>query len=234
MDININNLAVKYNDKTIFNNFNLNIRENKITCILGASGVGKTTLLNAIAGTIIYTGNIQKDGDVSFIFQEDRLIPHISVYKNLELVLLSIIIDKKLRQEKIDEILDIVELKSVKNNFPTTLSGGMKSRISMARGFLYPAKILLMDEAFRGLDTALKSRLIDAFYKLYNTNKRTIVYVTHSIDEALLLADDVVILKGSPANIVYKTTIDQKQENRTLQDERLDKCRKELLKFLLN
>lgn len=234
MDIKIENLTITYDNKLVFKDFNLNIKENKITCILGESGVGKTTLLKAIANTIKYDGLIEKDNDLSFIFQEDRLIPHISVYKNLELVLLNSKKDKKEREKMIDNILDIVELKPNKNDFPTVLSGGMKRRISMARGFLYPAQILLMDEALSGLDPALKSRLINAFYKLYDTNKRTVVFVTHSIDEALLLADDVIVLNGNPANIIYRTTINIKQKERSLNNSNLDKYRKELLTTLLN
>ncbi len=234
MDIKIENLTITYDNKLVFKDFNLNIKENKITCILGKSGVGKTTLLKAIANTIKYDGLIEKDNDLSFIFQEDRLIPHISVYKNLELVLLNNKKDKKEREKMIDNILDIVELKPNKNDFPTALSGGMKRRISMARGFLYPAQILLMDEALSGLDPALKSRLINAFYRLYDTNKRTVVFVTHSIDEALLLADDVIVLNGNPANIIYRTTINIMQEERSLNNSNLDKYRKELLTTLLN
>ena len=234
MDINIKNLNIKYGQNPIFENFNLSIKENKITCILGESGVGKTTLLNAIANTIEYSGIIENIKKISFIFQEDRLIPHISVYKNLELVLLNDFKDKKIRRQKIEEILDIVELKSIINNFPNSLSGGMKSRVSMARGFLYPADILLMDEAFKGLDPALKSRLISAFYKLYCNNNRTCIFVTHSIDEALLLADDIIVLKGSPAKIIFSSTINIPQEERSLQNNNLNIYRKQLLDALLN
>lgn len=233
MDISINNLSINFPNTVIFDNFTANFRENKITCILGESGIGKTTLLNAIANNVTYTGTINKQGNISFIFQDDRLIPNITVYKNLELVIKNNIKDKIKREKLINKILNIVELEEKSNNFPTELSGGMKSRISMARGFLYPAQILLMDETFRGLDTALKSRLINAFYSLYCNNKRTVIFVTHSIDEALLLADDIIVLNEKPAKICYKTTINIPQNERKLSCDNLDSIRKELLNVLV-
>lgn len=230
----ITSLTVKYGEKTVFDKFNLTVQEGKITCLLGASGVGKSTLLSAISGGISYEGAISGAGKISYIFQENRLIENITVEKNLDLVLRSFTKDKVKRNKIIDNVLKLVEMEDNKNLFPKELSGGMASRISMARGFIYPADTLLMDETFKGLDTALKQRLIKAFLKLYEENKHTVVFVTHSIDEALLLADEVFVLKGSPCQVNFSLTIDKKQQDRKLTDEELDDKRKQLLQHLID
>lgn len=230
----ITNLTVKYGEKTVFENFNLTLQDDKITCLLGASGVGKSTLLSAISGNVAYTGKITGANTLSYIFQENRLIENVTVEKNLDLVLRSITKDKFTRKKIIDNVLKLVEMENCKDLFPRELSGGMASRISMARGFIYPSNTLLMDETFKGLDTALKQRLIKAFLNLYNENKRTIVFVTHSIDEALLLADEVFVLKGSPCEVSFSLTIAKNQQDRKLTDDELDKARKQLLENLID
>lgn len=232
--IKITNLSVRYNNHIIFDKLNLDIESDKITCILGDSGIGKTTLLGCIAGTVNYSGTIENNKNISYIFQDNRLIPNISVAKNLELVLKSVIKDKDIRKKQVNDMLKLVELENSKDLFPAELSGGMANRLSMARGFLYPADILLMDESFKGLDPALKSRLIKSFLNLYRKEKRTVIFVTHSIDEALLLANNIIVLKGSPANIEYSTSIDTPQEDRHLTDKSLDDTRKGLLRALID
>ena len=235
MDIKINNLSVSFASKEIFKNFNLTIEENKITCILGNSGIGKTTLLNAISGSVPYSGSIEKpNDDISFIYQNDRLIPHISIYKNLELVLKNKVKDKKERSKQIDNMLHLVELSGEAKAFPHQLSGGMQSRVSLARGFIYPSNILLMDECFKGLDSALKLRLIKVFINLYNASLRTTLFVTHSIDEALLVADRIIILRNSPCKIINDISIDTPKQNRSLLDGSMDSVRTTLLTSILN
>lgn len=235
MAISLNNLSVKYGDNIVLDRLNLTIENNKITCILGASGIGKTTILGCLAGTVSFSGTIENlTLPVSYIFQNDRLIPNISVGKNLELVLRKIEKDKVKRKETVKNILKTVELENSCNSFPTELSGGMANRVAMARGFIYPSRLLLMDETFKGLDPALKARLINAFLKLYTENPKTVVFVTHSIDEALLLADNVIVLKNHPAQIAFQASINIEQQYRSLTDNALDDIRRELLSNLLS
>ncbi|MGN0795716.1 MAG: ATP-binding cassette domain-containing protein, partial [Christensenellales bacterium] len=127
------------------------------------------------------------------------------------------------------DMLERVELKGEEKSLKKELSGGMAQRANMARAFVYPAKVLLLDEPFKGLDPSMKGRLIKTFLRLYENEKRTVIFVTHAIDEALLLADKVVIVKDSPVRVDEIIEIDIPKEKRILSDDSLVKTRKKLL-----
>ena len=166
-DICVKNLTCSYEQKTIFDNFDVTFEQGKINVILGGSGVGKTTLLNAIAGIKSYEGQIEGcEGGVSYIFQKDRLIPAISVYKNLDLILKGVVKDKAERKRMIEQTAVDLEISDVLKSLPSEISGGQAQRVSMARAFLYPSDVMLLDEPFKALDTALKTRLIKQFAAL--------------------------------------------------------------------
>lgn len=232
--VTVKNLNVAYGEKVVFDGLDLTFEEGKINVILGGSGVGKTTLLNAVAGLVPYGGEIigAEDG-VSFIFQKDRLIPSISVYKNLDLVLKTVFKDKHERAEKINNMLAALEISDQADKLPTELSGGQAQRAAMARAFLFPSKVLLMDEPFKALDTALKAKLLKVFVELNEQNPRTVIFVTHAIDECLLTADRAVVLDGTPAKCVYDTSIDSKKLSRSLADEELNEVRLNLLQRII-
>jgi len=234
----IKNLKVRYDEKVIFDNFDLELAENKISVILGGSGVGKTTLLNAIAGLKAYEGSIEReDGGISYIFQKDRLIPTISVFKNLDLILRSQINDKKERKAKIENMLSLLEIEDTKDKLPTEISGGQAQRVAMARAYLYESKVLLLDEPFKALDTALKQRLLKALIELNERSPRTIVFVTHAIDECLLTADEYFVLgkneESGAVDVVESGGIESDKKGRTLADSDLALVREKLLKALL-
>ena len=234
--ISIKNLGVKYDDKVIFDGFDLDVKENKISVILGGSGVGKTTLLNAIAGLKSYVGEIETGNvGVSYIFQKDRLIPTISVYKNLDLILRSQMKDKKARREKIENMLELLEISDIENKLPTEISGGQAQRVAMARAYLFESGILLLDEPFKALDTALKARLLKALVELNERSPRTIVFVTHAIDECLLAADEYFVLGkvDDSVKVVESGEIVSDKKSRSLADENLAEVREKLLKALL-
>ena len=228
MSVSVKGLNVAFGEKKISEDFDFEFDENKITCILGKSGIGKSTLLNALANLIPYDGDIECE-KTSYIFQEDRLVPNLSVEKNLELVLRKIIKDKAERKAKVKEMLEKVELSGEEKSLKKELSGGMAQRANMARAFLYPSEVLLLDEPFKGLDPSMKGRLIKTFLRLYEAEKKTVIFVTHAIDEALLLADKVVIVKDSPVRVDEIIEIGIPKEKRVLSDDSLAKIRKKLL-----
>ena len=184
------NVSKKYANTPVYENFSLGIEEGKITCLLGASGCGKTTLLNMLAGLTPYEGRIGNVPErISYIFQEERLLPNLTVKQNVALVL-----GKNADGKKISEMLEKVELSGKEDAYPAELSGGQAQRVSIARAFAYPSGLILMDEPFSSLDTALKIRLIDVFCRLWREEKRTAVFVTHDAEEAYMLAHRAVLL----------------------------------------
>ena len=233
-DICVKNLTCSYEQKTIFDNFDVTFEQGKINVILGGSGVGKTTLLNAIAGIKSYEGQIEGcEGGVSYIFQKDRLIPSISVYKNLDLILKGVVKDKAERKRMIEQTAVDLEIFDVLKSLPSEISGGQAQRVSMARAFLYPSDVMLLDEPFKALDTALKTRLIKQFEALQEKKNKTVVFVTHAIDECLLLADDYFVFDDAPVKIVLQGKINSKKSERKLTDKALEETRNLLLQAIV-
>lgn len=233
-DICVKNLTCSYEQKTIFDNFDVTFEQGKINVILGGSGVGKTTLLNAIAGIKSYEGQIEGcEGGVSYIFQKDRLIPSISVYKNLDLILKGVVKDKAERKRMIEQTAVDLEISDVLKSLPSEISGGQAQRVSMARAFLYPSDVMLLDEPFKALDTALKTRLIKQFAALQKKKNKTVVFVTHAIDECLLLADDYFVFDDAPVKIVLQGKINSKKSERKLTDKALEETRNLLLQAIV-
>lgn len=233
-DICVKNLTCSYEQKTIFDNFDVIFEQGKINVILGGSGVGKTTLLNAIAGIKSYEGQIEGcEGGVSYIFQKDRLIPSISVYKNLDLILKGVVKDKAERKRMIEQTAVDLEISDVLKSLPSEISGGQAQRVSMARAFLYPSDVMLLDEPFKALDTALKTRLIKQFAALQEKKNKTVVFVTHAIDECLLLADDYFVFDDAPVKIVLQGKINSKKSERKLTDKALEETRNSLLQAIV-
>lgn len=233
-DICVKNLTCSYEQKTIFDNFDVTFEQGKINVILGGSGVGKTTLLNAIAGIKSYEGQIEGcEGGVSYIFQKDRLIPSISVYKNLDLILKGVVKDKAERKRMIEQTAVDLEISDILKSLPSEISGGQAQRVSMARAFLYPSDVMLLDEPFKALDTALKTRLIKQFAALQEKKNKTVVFVTHAIDECLLLADDYFVFDDAPVRIVLQGKINSKKSERKLTDKALEETRNSLLQAIV-
>ena len=232
-DIIIKNFSCSYEQKTIFQNFDVTFEQGKINVVLGGSGIGKTTLLNAMASLKSYDGSIEGcEGGVSYIFQKDRLIPSISVYKNLDLVLKAVVKDKRVRKETIESTAETLEISDVLNSLPSEISGGQAQRASMARAFLFPSDVLLLDAPFRALDTSLKARLINKFVALQRQSKKTVVFVTHAIDECLLCADNYFVFAANPVEVVLKGSILSEKQERKLTDKNLEDTRNQLLKAL--
>lgn len=200
--IKIENISFSFEKKTIFKNFCFSIEENKTTAILAPSGAGKTTLLNLISGLLpVASGKIsffnEKTEDaknrVSYLFQEPRLLDSATILKNCTIPLKSVY--NKTESIKVAlHFLEMVGLASRKNDLPQNLSGGEKQRCALARSFAYPSNVLLMDEAFQSQDANTKAQLIELFRSLLREQNRTVLFVTHDLQEAFCLADRIVVL----------------------------------------
>ena len=206
MKISVNNLNKSFGNKIVFKDFNLDRNDEKINCIVGQSGCGKSTFLNIISGlTDIDGGEVVgiNNGDISYVFQEDRLIEYLTIYENLELTLKSYYKKHELK-DQIDELLNLLGLEEVKNKYPSALSGGMKQRVNIARAFGKPSKIILMDEAFKSLDYKLKYIIIDEFKNILKNRKRMVIVVTHDLDEAIYFQGNIFVFGGEPALVKGK------------------------------
>ena len=181
-----------FGKKQVFSDYNITIEPGQITAVMGPSGKGKTTLLRIIAGLEeADKGKIDLGCErVSYLFQEDRLLPWLNLYDNLAIVLKGKVEFSK-ADPMIREVLERMELSEDIDKLPQQLSGGMNRRLSMARAFIYPAGLLLLDEPFKGLDEALKNRIIDESWEYY-TKDKTVLMVTHSPEDAQLLAKEII------------------------------------------
>lgn len=208
--INLVNVNKKFGDLEILKNFNISFEENKISCLFGPSGVGKTTIANIAAKlTSIDKGEVTGTEKViySYVFQEPRLLEWYSVYDNINFVLKDVY-DEVKRVNIINNYINMVELSGYENYKPNTLSGGMCQRVSLARAFAYPSNFLILDEPFKGLDMKLKNEMIFLFKKLWCESKRTVLFITHDVDEAVTLSDSIYIIKNRPVEIIKKFNIE--------------------------
>ena len=210
MGLEIKNLHQSYDDLLLFSNFNLDIAEGQITCILGPSGGGKTTLLNIIAGLVVPSGGslVGFNGKVlSYIFQDTRLLPWKTVQENIEFVLRDSYSQTQ-RQSIASRVIKLVELTEFANYYPSQLSGGMRQRVAIARAFAYPSDLILMDEPLKGLDVKLKMNLLRSFSRIWQSDKRTVIFVTHDVDEALMLGNTIIVLGNLPIVVNARVSID--------------------------
>ncbi|MFF2479980.1 ABC transporter ATP-binding protein [Paenibacillus sp. NPDC058071] len=187
--------------------FNLELRPHEFVAIIGPSGCGKSTLLKIVAGldsqyegeVAIDDRKISKPGiDRGFIFQEHRLMPWLTVEKNIAADLS--LRDPKVRK-KVDDAIALVKLQGFEKAFPKQLSGGMAQRVAIARALIRDPKVLLLDEPFGALDAFTRNHMQEALLDIWRTNRTTMLLVTHDIDEAIFLADRIIVMKARPGEI---------------------------------
>lgn len=200
----VENLFKKFKNFQL-KNINLKIEDGEFVSILGKSGSGKSTILNLIAtfdradsGNILIDGEnplkLIKNGEISMVFQEALLLPHLNVYENIAFGLKIKKMKKKEINEKVAKIIKELNLEGKEKNYPNELSGGEKQRVSIGRALIGNPKILLMDEPFSALDFNLREKLQNLIKKIHKKLKITIIFVTHDREEALFLSDKIGIL----------------------------------------
>ena len=210
----------------VLDGIDLTIPANKITVILGRSGCGKTTLLRLVSGLeTLDQGEILgvNSKKTSYVFQEDRLMPWLNVKKNITFG----IQNKEIDNSKIDEIIEMVGLKKFYSAYPRQLSGGMKQRVSIARAFAYNPDFIMMDEPFSALDFFTREQMQKELLRIHQTSKCSILFVTHSIDEALILADQIIILEKGIIKSQYN--IEEQSSDRDLLDDKFVALKKQII-----
>ncbi|MDD9147421.1 MULTISPECIES: ABC transporter ATP-binding protein [unclassified Sporolactobacillus] len=195
---------------TVLNDFNLSVNEGEFLTVLGPSGCGKSTFLNILAGLDKQTsGQIKVEGallngvnrNIGVVFQGYALFPWRSVLDNVAAGLEIRGVKKKKRKEIAENYLDRVGLKKFALRYPHELSGGMRQRVAIARALAYNPAILLMDEPFAALDAQTREMLQLELLRIWEVEKKTVLFVTHSIDEAIFLGDRVAVMTSRPAKV---------------------------------
>ena len=203
-------------DVVALQDINLSVASGEFVCLLGPSGCGKSSLLNAVAGFSPPTaGSIQVNGravsepgpDRGMVFQEYALFPWMTVAQNIAFGLR---IQKKSQEEisaKLDQLLATLNLKDFRDRFPKDLSGGMRQRVAIARVLAIDSPILLMDEPFGALDALTRRTLQDELLRIWQSSGKTILFVTHSIEESIYLADRIIVMTYRPGTIKLDQTV---------------------------
>lgn len=198
------------NEVVALKDINLDIHQGEFICILGPSGCGKSTLLNAIAGFSLPTaGRLVANGkevtapgpDRAMVFQEYALFPWMTVADNVAFGLEIKNLPKGEIRDKVDALLVKLQLTDFRNRFPKDLSGGMRQRVAIARALALDSPMMLMDEPFGALDALTRRNLQDELLRIWTEFRKTIIFVTHSIEESIYLADRVVAMTYRPGTI---------------------------------
>ena len=237
------NVTFKYTKDSpeVLENFNAEFPTNKISVIMSSNGLGKTTVLKLAARRLSPNkGRIANSNRmISYVFQEDRLMDELTVLDNLRMITES----KKPGYQKlskhdsiqaITKMLKLLGIEQCINYYPAQLSGSMKKRVAIARAFLHPSELLLMDEPFNNLDIQLKSEIMKIFIKLWEQDKRTVLFVTHSADEALTLGNKIYFLGNKPMRVMKTLNIKGSNQNRDISSEQMIKYRKTILNFFFD
>lgn len=226
----IKNLQKTYTEQSLvaIKDISFTVHKSEIVMIIGPSGCGKSTLLNIISkNEDNYSGTVDFTEDrMGYVFQEDRLLPWKTVEQNVQLVNL------KGSKEKVYKILNDVDILPFKDYFPKNLSGGMRQRCSIARALYYGSDLLLLDEPFKSLDHSLKNEMLKLVAKINRDTNISILYVTHDIDEALMLADRIIVLSKRPSVVADDFRIFENPMERHLDNKKFINLKKRIVKIL--
>jgi ABC-type nitrate/sulfonate/bicarbonate transport system ATPase subunit len=204
----LENVSHDYSSLAVLRHLNLHVNAGELVVLVGPSGCGKTTLLNILSGYIKpVSGNIKTNGIVRTVYQQDGLFPWLTVAENISMGLRAFA-SKDQHEKELKELIELIRLEGFENHYPHQLSGGMRQRVELARVLAGDSDILLMDEPFSALDYQTRLRMRHELVRILSKRSRTIVFVTHDIEEAAQLADRVLVLSNRPAHISKEMRIE--------------------------
>lgn len=217
------NISKSFGEKQVLSDVSITLNKGEIVSLLGVSGAGKTTLFNILSG--IYkadTGNVYlngeditgKPGKVSYMLQKDLLFPYLKVIDNVCLPLIINGAKKKEAREKALPLFKVFDIEGTEFKYPDQLSGGMRQRAALLRTYLSSNGVALLDEPFSALDTITRTKIHKWYLDVMGQIDLSTVFITHDIDEAIILSDRIYILSGTPGTIANEIVIDEKKPRR--------------------
>lgn len=219
----VDGVSKSFENEQIISRISLELQEGELVSLLGVSGGGKTTLFNIIAGLkepdtgkVYLEGNdiTGKPGNISYMLQKDLLLPYCTIVDNVALPLMIRGMDKKEAREKAAAYFDEFGLEGTQKKYPAQLSGGMKQRAALLRTYLFSEKVALLDEPFSALDMLTKGTVHEWYLNVMEKIKLSTLFITHDIDEAILLSDRIYLLTGRPGSITKEIVIKEPKPRR--------------------
>ena len=213
----VKNVSVSFDGVKILDDVSVKLSEGEIVCLLGVSGAGKTTLFNVISGLLAPdSGNVYLDGEdvtgrpgrISYMLQKDLLLPYRTIEDNAALPLIIKGVPKKKAREQVQGLLQEFGLEGTGRKWPSQLSGGMRQRAALLRTYLFSKDVALLDEPFSALDTITKSAMHSWYLDIMDRIKLSTLFITHDMEEAILLSDRIYILTGRPGRVTEEIVVE--------------------------
>ena len=211
-------VSKSFDGKPVLEDISISLKQGELVCLLGVSGGGKTTLFNIISGLLLPDeGQVLLDGEditgkpgkISYMLQKDLLLPYRTIQDNVALPLLLRGVDKKEARQRASALFDEFGLEGTQKQYPAQLSGGMRQRAALLRTYLFSQDVALLDEPFSALDTLTKSAIHRWYLDVMEQIKLSTFFITHDIDEAILLSDRIYLLTGQPGRITKEIIIQE-------------------------
>jgi sulfonate transport system ATP-binding protein len=236
----VQNLTKRYDDLLVLDDISFNVRQGELLCIVGPTGCGKTTFMNTLAKLIPATaGSILIHGEeadpcrhnIAYVFQEPTSLAWLTVRQNVAYGMEVKNVPRREREKRLEHILQLVGLADCADLYPNQISASMEQRVSVARAFATHPDLLLMDEPYGQLDVKLRFYLEDELVRLWENLKSTVIFVTHNIEEAVYLAERIIILTNKPTKIKSEIKVDLPRPRDFLNPDFL-KIRKEVTELI--